>query len=208
LVIDMIELIRQYGRYGYRCIAALVRDALWQVNDNRIERLRRREGQKYPANNPTRVPCGEMTDHVSACGQLTVSISGPMTLCITGQMTAGLLRTLNIINDLTREYLAIRVGRYVRGPEVIETLSDAMLSHGIPEHTRSDNDPEMTPKRVKNWLQQIGVQTFFIEPGNPRENGYNEPFNGALSDECLNGEIFYSLEEAQIHRTVANTLST
>ncbi len=92
----------------------------------------------------------------------------------------------------------IRVGRCVRGPEVIETLSDAMLIHGIPEHIRSDNGPEMTSKRVRNWLQQIGVQTLFIEPGSPWENGYNESFNGKLRDECLNAEIFYSLKEAQI----------
>ena len=85
-----------------------------------------------------------------------------------------------------------------RGPEVIETLSDAMLIHGIPEHIRSDNGPEMTSKRVRNWLQQIGVHTLFIEPGSPWENGYNESFNGKLRDECLNAEIFYSLKEAQI----------
>ena len=73
-----------------------------------------------------------------------------------------------------------------------------MLIHGIPEHIRSDNGPEMTSKRVRNWLQQIGVQTLFIEPGSPWENGYNESFNGKLRDECLNAEIFYSLKEAQI----------
>ena len=73
-----------------------------------------------------------------------------------------------------------------------------MLSHGIPEHIRSDNGPEMTSKRVRNWLQQIGTQTLFIEPGSPWENGYNESFNGKLRDECLNAEIFYSLKEAQI----------
>ena len=73
-----------------------------------------------------------------------------------------------------------------------------MLIHGIPEHIRSDNGPEMTSKRVRNWLQQIGTQTLFIEPGSPWENGYNESFNGKLRDELLNGEIFYSLKEAQI----------
>jgi len=103
-----------------------------------------------------------------------------------------------LIDESTRECLAIRVGRSLRGPEVIETLSDAMLSHGIPEHIRSDNGPEMTSKLVRNWLQQIGVQTLFIEPDSPWENGYNEPFNGKLRDELLNAEIFYSLKEAQI----------
>ena len=92
----------------------------------------------------------------------------------------------------------VLIGRCVRGPEVIETLSDAMLFHGIPEHSRSDNGPEMTSKRVRNWLQLIGVQTLFIEPGSLWENGYNESFNGKLRDELLNGEVFYSFKEATI----------
>ena len=92
----------------------------------------------------------------------------------------------------------VLIGRCLRSLEVIEVLSDAMLFHGIPEHSRSDNSPEMTSKRVRNWLQLIGVQTLFIEPGSPWENGYNESFNGKLRDELLNGEIFYSLKEAKI----------
>jgi transposase InsO family protein len=77
-------------------------------------------------------------------------------------------------------------------------LSDVMLIHGIPEHIRSDNGPQMTSKRVRGWLQQIGSRTLFIEPGSPWENGYNESFNAKLRDELLNGEIFYSLKEAKI----------
>ena len=92
----------------------------------------------------------------------------------------------------------VLIGRCLRSLEVIEVLSDAMLFHGIPEHSRSDNGPEMTSKRVRNWLQQIGVQTLFIEPGSPWENGNNESFNGKLRDELLNGEVFYSFKEATI----------
>ena len=92
----------------------------------------------------------------------------------------------------------VLIGRCLRSLEVIEVLSDAMLFHGIPEHSRSNNGPEMTSKRVRNWLQLIGVQTLFIEPGSPWENGYNESFNGKLRDQLLNGEIFYSLKEATI----------
>ena len=92
----------------------------------------------------------------------------------------------------------VLIGRCLRSLEVIEALSDAMLSHGIPEHIRSNNGPEMTSKRVRNWLQLIGVQTLFIEPGSPWENGYNESFNGKLRDELLNGEVFYSFKEATI----------
>jgi transposase InsO family protein len=81
---------------------------------------------------------------------------------------------------------------------VIETLADTMLVRGIPAHIRSDNGPEMTAKVVRQWLAQVGAKTLYIEPGSPWENGYNESFNGKLRDELLNGEIFYSLKEAQI----------
>ena len=108
------------------------------------------------------------------------------------------LKLLTLIDESTRECLAIGVGRCLRSLEVIEVLSDAMLFHGIPEHIRSDNGPEMTSKRVRNWLQQMGTQTLFIEPRSPWENGYNESFNGKPRHQCLNKEIFYSLKKAQI----------
>jgi transposase InsO family protein len=77
-------------------------------------------------------------------------------------------------------------------------LADVMLVRGVPEHIRSDNGSEMTAKVTRNWLAQVGAKTLFIEPGSPWENGYCESFNGKLRDELLNGEIFYSLKEAQI----------
>src|SRR6187401_2931890 len=81
---------------------------------------------------------------------------------------------------------------------LIETLGECMLEHGVPEHVRSDNGGEMTAERVRKWLQTIGTRPLYIEPGSPWENGYCESFNGKLRDECLNGEIFYSLKEATI----------
>lgn len=70
--------------------------------------------------------------------------------------------------------------------------------HGIPEHIRSDNGPEFVAARLRQWLGAVGAKTLYIEPGSPWENGYCESFNGKLRDECLNGEIFYSLKEAQV----------
>jgi transposase InsO family protein len=103
-----------------------------------------------------------------------------------------------MIDEFTRECLAIRVARRLNSYHVIETLGDCMLAHGVPEHVRSDNGAEMTARRVKQWLQTVGTQPLFMEPGSPWENGYCESFNGKLRDECLNGEIFYSLKEAQV----------
>ena len=106
------------------------------------------------------------------------------------------LRLMTLIDEFTRECLAIRVARRINSFGVIETMADAMLERGVPEHIRSDNGAEMTAKIVRSWLAKLGTKTLYIEPGSPWENGYCELFNGKLRDECLNGEIFYSLKEA------------
>ena len=103
-----------------------------------------------------------------------------------------------MIDEFSRECLAIRVARRINSFGVIETLADVMLVHGVPEHIRSDNGAEMTAKVVRGWLVQVGAKTLYIEPGSPWENGYCESFNGKFRDELLNGEIFYSLKEAKV----------
>ena len=108
------------------------------------------------------------------------------------------LRLLTLIDEYTRECLAIRVEGRMGTQEVIETLSEEMLWKGIPEHLRSDNGPEFIAQQLRQWLAKLGTATLYIEPGSPWENGYCESFNGKLRDECLNGEIFYSLKEAQV----------
>jgi transposase InsO family protein len=108
------------------------------------------------------------------------------------------LRMLTLIDEYTRECLAIRVARRLGRYEVIEALADVMLCRGVPEHIRSDNGPEFVAKELRKWLGSVGVGTLYIEPGSPWENGYCQSFNVKLRDECLNGEIFYSLKEAQI----------
>ncbi len=105
---------------------------------------------------------------------------------------------MTLIDEFTRECLAIRVARRINSFGVIETMADVMLERGVPEHIRSDNGPEMTAKLVRGWFAGLGATTLYIEPGSPWENGYCECFNGKLRDECLNGEIFYSLKEASI----------
>jgi transposase InsO family protein len=99
---------------------------------------------------------------------------------------------MTLIDEFTRECLAIRVARRINSFGVIETMTDGMLERGVPEHICSDNGAEMTAKIVRSWLAKLGTKTLYIEPGSPWENGYCESFNGKLRDECLNGEIFYS----------------
>ena len=100
---------------------------------------------------------------------------------------------MTLIDEFTRECLAIRVARRINSVGVIETLADVMLIHGVPEHIRSDNGAEMTAKVIRSWLGQLGTRALYIEPGSPWENGYCESFNGKLCDECLNQEM-----EAQV----------
>jgi putative transposase len=108
------------------------------------------------------------------------------------------VRLMTLIDEFTRECLAIRVARRINSLGVIETLADVMLTRGIPEHIRSDNGAEMTSKIIRSWLAKLGAKTLYIEPGSPWENGYCESFKCKLQDECLNQEIFYSLKEAQV----------
>ena len=103
-----------------------------------------------------------------------------------------------MIDEYSREALAIRVARHFKSHDVLYTLSELFLEHGIPVHIRSDNGPEFIALAVRNWLAELGVSTLFIEPGSPWENGYIESFNGKLRDELLNSELFFTLREAEI----------
>ena len=105
---------------------------------------------------------------------------------------------LTLIDEYTRECLAIRVARRLASLEVIETLAEVMLFRGLPQYLRSDNGPEFVSQELQHWLRKLGTGTLYIEQGSPWENGYCESFKGKLRDECLNGEIFYSLKEAHV----------
>ena len=107
-------------------------------------------------------------------------------------------RLLTILDEHSRECLAILVKRHITSRDVIDQLFELFIFRGIPEHIRSDNGPEFTAKEIRRWLERLGVKTLFIEPGSPWENGYIESFNGKLRDELLNREVFTTLTEAQI----------
>ena len=108
------------------------------------------------------------------------------------------IRMLNVVDAFTHECLAIRVGRKLKSMDVIDVLSDLFILRGVPGHIRSDNGPEFVAKSVREWITAVGAKTAYIEPGSPWENAYVESFNARLRDELLDGEIFYSLREAQI----------
>jgi len=106
-------------------------------------------------------------------------------------------KLLTILDEYTRECLAILVERRITAQDVIDQLFNLFLLRGIPEHIRSDNGPEFTAREVRRWLSRLGVKRLFIEPGSPCENGYMESFNGKLRDELLNREISTTLTKAK-----------
>ena len=194
----IIELASQYGRYGYRRVTALLQRESWQVNHKKVEGIWRREGLKVTKKQPKRRllwlndgSCirlrPEHKDHVW-------SYDFVMTRTSEGRS----FRMLNIIDEYSRECLAILVRRQITSQDVIDVLFELFIFRGISEHIRSDNGPEFTAKAVRNWLERLGVKTLFIEPGSPWENGYIESFNGKLRDELLNREIFTTLTEAKV----------
>ena len=198
MVADMIELAREYGRYGYRRIAALLREAGWSVNDKRIERLWRREGLKVPSKQPKR---GRLWLTDGSCVRLRPEHPNHVwSYDFVHHRTddGRAYRCLNIIDEYSRECLAIRVKRKLNSIEVIDALTDLFILRGVPCFVRSDNGPEFVADAVRAWIKAVGAQAAFIEPGSPWENGYCESFNARFRDELLNGEIFYTLMEAKI----------
>ena len=194
----ILALASQYGRYGYRRITALLQQAGWNVGKDRVQRIWRREGLKVPVKQK---PRGRLWLHDGSCIRLRPERPHQVWSYdfVEARTHDGRsVRLLTLIDEFTRQGLAIRVARRLNSAHVIELLGDCMLQHGVPEYVRSDNGAEMTARRVRNWLDTVGTQPLFIEPGSPWENGYCESFNGKLRDECLNGEIFYSLKEAQV----------
>lgn len=194
----IVELAEQYGRYGYRMITGLLRNEGWRVNHKRVERIWRKEGLKVPKKQSKRK---RLWLNDASCVRLRPQYKNHVwSYDIVYERThdGRPLRILTIIDEYTRESLAISVGRRVTSESVIEQLTDLFIRKGLPDHIRSDNGSEFTAKAVRHCLERLGVKTLFIEPGSPWENGYIESFNGKLRNELLNGEIFTTLLEAQV----------
>ena len=195
---DIIALARQYGRYGYRRITALLREAGWAVNKKRVERIWRCEGLKVPQKQPKR---SRLWLNDGSCVRLRPEHPNHVWSYdfVSDRTHDGrALRMLCVIDEFTRESLAIRVARKLKATDVIDVLADLFIMRGIPTHIRSDNGPEFVATALREWIAAVGAKTAYIEPGSPWENGYIESFNGKLRDELLNGEIFYTLNEAKI----------
>lgn len=195
---DIIKLAHRYGRYGYKRITALLRTQGWLVNHKRVERIWRQEALKVPKRHKKK---GRLYLNGGSCIRLRPHWPNHVWSYdfVAERLKDGTkIRTLTVIDEYTRECLALRTDYKLGADEVMDVLTDLFITKGIPDHIRSDNGSEFTAKSIKFWLRQLGVKTLYIEPGSPWENGYNESFNGRFRDELLNGETFYTLKEAQI----------
>jgi transposase InsO family protein len=163
-----------------------------------VERIWRREGLKVPKKQPKR---GRLWLNDGSCVRLRPKQkdhvwSYDFVMARTADGRA--FRILTILDEFTRECLAMLVNRHITSRDVIDQLFQLFVLRGIPEHIRSDNGPEFTAREIRRWLARIGVKTLFIERGSPWENGYIESFNGKLRDELLNREVFTTLTEARV----------
>jgi len=195
---DIIRLAQKYGRYGYRRITALLQAEGWRINHKRVERIWREQGLKVPKKQPKRK---RLYLNDGSCIRLRPLYRNHVWSYdfVADRLSSGKkIRMLTVIDEYSRECLAIRVDYQLKSDDVIDVLSTLFLTKGLPEYIRSDNGSEFTSHILQKWLKDLDVKTAYIEPGSPWENGFNERFNGSLRDECLNLEYFHTLKEARV----------
>jgi putative transposase len=190
------KLAAAHPREGYRRVWARLRRRGWQVNRKRVHRLWKAEGLSLPRRRKRRRrrgPKGLVVRRAEYPGHVwSYDIIEDRT------ERGGKLRILCVVDEYTRECLAIRVERSITGAVVAETLEWLFLMQGGPAYIRSDNGGEFIAGVVQKWLAESGCRTLYITPGSPWENPYIESFQGKLRDECLSREVFYNGREAQV----------
>jgi len=190
------ELAIRHGRYGYRRVTVLLRREGWKVNRKRVHRIWKSEGLGLPRRRPTRRRVGPVGEIVNKAEYPNHVWS--YDFVEDRSERGGKLRILSIIDEFTRECLAIRIAPSMPASAVVEVLGWLFLTRGVPRYLRSDNGPEFVARVVRRWLEASGCSTLFINPGSPWENGYIESFFDKLRDECLNREVFRNGKEAQV----------
>jgi transposase InsO family protein len=193
---QIVKLSEDHPRYGYRRVTALLRRQGMEINAKRVQRVRRVEGLQVKKKQRRMRRLGQSTGLRQRALQANQVWSWDFVEDQTENGTR--FRILTLIDEYTREWLAVHVGWSIRAVEVIRIVEAAMARHGVPSHLRSDNGPEFVAKAVQDWLKGRGVRTIYIQPGSPWENGHIESFHDKLRDECLNREVFGSLQEAKV----------
>jgi putative transposase len=197
LIKDMHRLVQENPRRGCRHITTLLQQEGWRINYKRVHRLWKLEGFKVPRKRRKKRAIGNASN---ACDKRKATAKNDVWTwdfihdrTVDGRQ----LKHLDILDEYTRECLCLEVERSFKADDVLELLSQVMGKHGVPKHIRSDNGSEFIAKKMKTWLEKVGVETLYIEPGAPWQNGYVESFNSRLRDEFLETNYFYTLAEAK-----------
>jgi putative transposase len=191
----MRALAGQYPRYGYRRIRIFLERAGYVMSVERTYRLWRQAGLQVPRRRPRRrVATSRPRPLPASAAQHVWAYDFVFDTCANGQT----LKCLTIIDEFTRECLAIDVAGSIRSGRVIEVLAQLVSVHGAPRHLRSDNGPEFVAGAILRWLQAAQIETALIDPGKPWQNGADESFNGKLRDEYLSLHWFRHRVEAKV----------
>ena len=194
----LIRLAKQYGRYGYRKIAKLLRIEGWRVNHKKMERLWCEEGLQLPHRHKRRKRLYHKDNSVIQLRPTHPNHIWSVDLVHDKLSTGRRYKMLTVLDEYTRQTLCVAGRTRMNSNDVLEAIYPLLIKHGKPEYIRSDNGPEFTAAPLQNWLRRVGIKPIQIYLGSPWENGYNERFNGTLRDEVLNAEWFATTEQAQI----------
>ena len=191
-----MALSRYYPRYGYRRISAVLKREGWSVSRKQVQRIRPKEGPNVRPK-PQRIPRQGVSTSLPV---QTTHRNHIWTWDFIFDRTdkGSTLKMLTMLDEYTRQCLAIRVERQIRSGQVLATLWQVMMQYGIPEHIRSDNGTEFIAGKIQRWLRVNQIKTLYIEPGSPWQNGYIESFHSRFRDECLNREWLLNLREARV----------
>ena len=198
LRLAMIRLAKQYGRYGYRKIAQLLRLEGWVVNHKKIERLWREEGLQLPHRHKKRKRLYHKDSSVIRLRPQYPRHIWSVDFVHDKLSNGRSYKMLTVIDEYTREALCVAAKQRMGHAEVLDALYPLFLKHGKPHYIRSDNGSEFIARDLQTWLKKVGIKPIQIYPGSPWENGYNERFNGTLRREVLNIEWFSTIKQAQI----------
>jgi putative transposase len=194
----MVALSRENPRYGYRRVWALLRREGWAVNKKRVQRVWRKAGLMVPSKECKRRRMGASENGVTRRQAKYIDHVWSYDFAMDATEDGRRLKMMPIVEEYSRECLALETERSITAEDVVETLARLFAERGAPSFIRSDNGPEFIAKAVKRWLAASGVETLYIEPGAPWENAYSETFISRLGDELLNREVFANLKEAKV----------
>ncbi len=197
LRLALIRLAKQYGRYGYRKIAALLRIEGWRVNHKKVERVWREEGLQLPQRHKKRKRLYHKDSSIIRLRPQYPNHIWSVDFVHDRLSNGRSYKMLTVLDEYTRQALCVEVKSRMGSAEVLEALYPLLLRHGKPAFIRSDNGPEFIAGALKAWLNKAGIKPIQIYPGSPWENGYNERFNGTLRREVLNAEWFATIKQAE-----------